>query len=122
MSPPELSRSGSGVARPGSLPWLLKMQLLVGWRTTFTRRVRVALAATAALLILGAALLAPRLWELRGPLSSAPQLYGSGLLIVGVPARVVRALSDQEIDALALSAAHYAHKAGQYALNLRLHH
>ena len=83
MSPPELSRSGSGVARPGSLPWLLKMQLLVGWRTTFTRRVRVALAATAALLILGAALLAPRLWELRGALSSAPQLYGSGLLIVG---------------------------------------
>ena len=56
-----------------------------------------------------------------GALVTEGKLFEPGMLIVGVPARVVRALSDQEIDALALSAAHYAHKAGQYALNLRVH-
>ena len=47
-------------------------------------------------------------------------MFEPGMLIVGVPARAVRALSEAEIAALALSAAHYADKAGHYADKLRL--
>ncbi len=56
-----------------------------------------------------------------GALVTEGKLFDPGMLIVGVPARVVRPLTDAEIAALALSAAHYAQKAGHYALNLRLH-
>lgn len=56
-----------------------------------------------------------------GALVTEGKVFEPGMLIVGAPARVVRALSDEEIAALALSAAHYAQKAGHYASKLRLH-
>ena len=56
-----------------------------------------------------------------GALVTEGKVFEPGMLIVGVPARVVRPLTDAEIAALALSAAHYAQKAGHYARNLRLH-
>jgi carbonic anhydrase/acetyltransferase-like protein (isoleucine patch superfamily) len=43
------------------------------------------------------------------------------MLIVGSPARAVRALSEEERQALLVSAAHYAEKAARYAAGLRLH-
>ena len=43
-----------------------------------------------------------------------------GLLIVGSPARAIRALTDAEIAALVVSAAHYAAKAAHYAASLKL--
>ena len=42
-------------------------------------------------------------------------------LIVGSPARAVRALTDEQVALLRLSAAHYAEKAATYARELRLH-
>ena len=56
-----------------------------------------------------------------GALVTEGKIFEPGMLIVGAPARAIRALTDDEISALALSAAHYAQKAGHYALNLRLH-
>ena len=56
-----------------------------------------------------------------GALVTEGKCFEAGMLIVGVPARVVRPLSEAEIAALALSAAHYAQKAGDYARKLRLH-
>ena len=56
-----------------------------------------------------------------GALVTEGKTFDPGMLIVGVPARVVRPLTGAEIAALALSAAHYAQKAGQYALKLQLH-
>jgi carbonic anhydrase/acetyltransferase-like protein (isoleucine patch superfamily) len=55
-----------------------------------------------------------------GALVTEGKMFEPGMLIVGVPARAVRALSEAEIAALALSAAHYADKAGHYADKLRL--
>ena len=44
------------------------------------------------------------------------------MLIVGSPARAVRALSEEQVALLALSAAHYAEKAAHYAAaSCRLH-
>jgi len=56
-----------------------------------------------------------------GALVTEGKTFEPGMLIVGSPARVVRALSEAEIAALAVSAAHYADKAGVYAARLRLH-
>jgi carbonic anhydrase/acetyltransferase-like protein (isoleucine patch superfamily) len=56
-----------------------------------------------------------------GALVTEGKRFEPGMLIVGAPARVVRALTDAEIAALALSAAHYAAKAGHYHRNLQLH-
>ncbi len=55
-----------------------------------------------------------------GALVTEGKTFEPGMLIVGSPARVIRALTEAEIAALALSAAHYAHKAGHYAQQLRL--
>ncbi len=55
-----------------------------------------------------------------GALVTEGKLFEPGMLIVGSPARVIRALTEAEIAALALSAAHYARKAAHYAANLRL--
>ena len=41
-------------------------------------------------------------------------------LVVGSPARAVRQLSEQQVELLRLSAAHYAEKAARYAQGLRL--
>ena len=46
--------------------------------------------------------------------------FEEGGLIVGSPARLIRALTDAEKAALRLSAAHYAEKAARYASSLRL--
>ncbi len=56
-----------------------------------------------------------------GALVTEGKTFAPAMLIVGSPARAVRALSDAEIAGLALSAAHYAHKAADYAARLRLH-
>ena len=54
-----------------------------------------------------------------GALVTEGKTFEPGMLIVGVPARAVRALSEAEIGALTLSAAHYAHKAAHYAAQLQ---
>jgi carbonic anhydrase/acetyltransferase-like protein (isoleucine patch superfamily) len=56
-----------------------------------------------------------------GALVTEGKCFEAGMLIVGVPARAIRPLREQEIAALALSAEHYALKAAQYAAGLRLH-
>lgn len=56
-----------------------------------------------------------------GALVTEGKSFAAGLLIVGVPARVIRPLTEQEIAALTLSAVHYAEKAAHYAAALRLH-
>ncbi len=56
-----------------------------------------------------------------GALVTEGKIFEPGMLIVGAPARAVRALGDEEIAGLALSAAHYAQKAGHYSQGLRLH-
>lgn len=54
-----------------------------------------------------------------GALVTEGKTFEGGSLIVGVPARVVRPLTDTEKDAIRLSAAHYAEKAARYAATLR---
>ena len=54
-----------------------------------------------------------------GALITESKRFARGSLIVGAPARVVRALTDAEKQALRISAAHYAEKAQRYALDLR---
>ena len=54
-----------------------------------------------------------------GALITEGKRFASGSLIVGSPARVVRQLTDEEKQALRLSAAHYAEKAARYAAQLR---
>ena len=53
-----------------------------------------------------------------GALVTEGKTFERGMLIVGAPARVVRALTGEEIAALSLSAAHYADKAAKYARSL----
>ena len=55
-----------------------------------------------------------------GALVTEGKSFELGSLIVGVPARVVRPLTDAEKQALRISAAHYAEKAARYAAELRL--
>lgn len=47
--------------------------------------------------------------------------FEEGGLIVGAPARLIRALTEPEKAALRLSAAHYAEKAARYASGLKAH-
>lgn len=54
-----------------------------------------------------------------GALITEGKRFAAGSLIVGSPARVVRQLTDEEKQALRLSAAHYAEKAVRYAKLLR---
>ena len=54
-----------------------------------------------------------------GALVTEGKSFPSGSLIVGVPARAVRELSDQERQMLRASAAHYAEKAARYAAELK---
>jgi len=53
-----------------------------------------------------------------GALITEGKRFASGSLIVGVPARVVRMLTEEEKQALRVSAAHYAEKAARYAQSL----
>lgn len=50
-----------------------------------------------------------------GALVTEGKVFPPGQLIVGSPARAIRALTDAEIAALTLSADHYAAKAAQFA-------
>ncbi|MES2136465.1 MAG: gamma carbonic anhydrase family protein [Pseudomonadota bacterium] len=53
-----------------------------------------------------------------GALITEGKRFERGSLIVGVPARVVRQVTDEEKEALRVSAAHYAEKAASYAERL----
>ena len=53
-----------------------------------------------------------------GALVTEGKIFEPRMLIVGSPARAVRALTETEVAALALSAAHYADKAAHYAADL----
>jgi carbonic anhydrase/acetyltransferase-like protein (isoleucine patch superfamily) len=50
-----------------------------------------------------------------GALITEGKRFESGSLIVGSPARIVRQVTDEEKQALRVSAAHYAEKAARYA-------
>ena len=54
-----------------------------------------------------------------GALVTEGKTFPAGSLIVGVPARALRPLSDGEKQSLRVSAAHYAEKAALYAAELR---
>jgi len=54
-----------------------------------------------------------------GALITEGKSFPAGSLIVGSPARAIRQLTDQEKQALRVSAAHYAEKAARYAAELR---
>lgn len=54
-----------------------------------------------------------------GALVTEGKKFEPRMLIVGSPARAIRALTDMEVAALAVSAAHYADKAAHYAANLQ---
>ncbi len=54
-----------------------------------------------------------------GALITEGKIFEPRMLIVGSPARAIRALSEQEVAMLALSAAHYAEKAAHYAKALK---
>lgn len=71
--------------------------------------------------ILNHAFLGPGCIVGAGALVTEGKRFEDGGLIVGVPARLVRPLSDEEKAALRVSAAHYAEKAGHYAQALRSH-
>ena len=54
-----------------------------------------------------------------GALVTEGKQFKPGTLIVGSPARAIRALDEEQIALLAMSAAHYADKAAHYAAALR---
>lgn len=69
--------------------------------------------------ILNGAVLGPFCLVGAGALIAEGKRFEEGGLIVGVPARLVRPLSDSEKAAIGLSAAHYAEKAARYAASLQ---
>lgn len=69
--------------------------------------------------ILNGAFLGPESLVGAGALVTEGKRFDDGGLIVGVPARLVRPLTDTEKSALRLSAAHYTEKAGRYASGLQ---
>jgi len=70
--------------------------------------------------ILNGAVIGERCLVGAGALVTEGKTFEPGMLIVGSPARAIRALSEGEMAALAVSAAHYALKAAEYAASLRL--
>jgi carbonic anhydrase/acetyltransferase-like protein (isoleucine patch superfamily) len=69
--------------------------------------------------ILNGVVLGPECLVGAGALITEGKTFDGGGLIVGVPARVVRPLTDEEKAAIRVSAAHYAEKAARYAAGLR---
>ena len=69
--------------------------------------------------ILNGATIEPECIVGAGALVTEGKHFGSGSLIVGSPARVVREVTDQERQLLRVSAAHYAEKARLYAEELK---
>ena len=70
--------------------------------------------------VLNGAFLGPECLVGAGALVTEGKRFDDGGLIVGVPARLVRPLTDAEKQALRVSAAHYAEKAARYAAELKL--
>ena len=54
-----------------------------------------------------------------GALVTEGKTFEPGMLVVGAPARVARALSEEELQMLGVGALHYAEKAAVYAAELR---
>jgi carbonic anhydrase/acetyltransferase-like protein (isoleucine patch superfamily) len=71
--------------------------------------------------VLNGAFLGPKCLVGAGALITEGKRFEEGGLIVGVPARFVRPLTDAEKQGLRLSAAHYAEKAARYAEGLKAH-
>ena len=71
--------------------------------------------------VLNGAFLGPECLVGAGALITEGKRFDEGGLIVGVPARLVRPLTDAEKAGLRLSAAHYADKAARYAAGLKAH-
>ena len=71
--------------------------------------------------ILNGAVLGPECLVGAGALVTEGKAFEGGSLIVGVPARVVRPLTEAEKAGLRLSAQHYAEKAARYDAELRSH-
>ena len=71
--------------------------------------------------VLNGAFLGPECLVGAGALITEGKRFEEGGLIVGVPARFVRPLTDVEKQGLRLSAAHYAEKAARYAEGLKAH-
>ena len=71
--------------------------------------------------VLNGAFLGPECLVGAGALITEGKRFEEGGLIVGVPARLVRPLTDAEKQGLRLSAAHYAEKAARYAAGLKAH-
>ena len=71
--------------------------------------------------VLNGAFLGPECLVGAGALVTEGKRFEEGGLIVGVPARLVRPLTDAERQGLRLSAAHYADKAARYASGLEAH-
>ena len=69
--------------------------------------------------ILNGAVLGPECLVGAGALITEGKQFDGGSLIVGVPARVLRPLTDAEKAAIRVSAAHYAEKAARYAAGLQ---
>ena len=69
--------------------------------------------------ILNGAVLGPECLVGAGALITEGKQFEGGSLIVGVPARVIRPLTDEEKAAIRVSAAHYAEKAARYAAGLQ---
>jgi carbonic anhydrase/acetyltransferase-like protein (isoleucine patch superfamily) len=69
--------------------------------------------------ILNGAVIGPECLVGAGALITEGKSFEGGSLIVGVPARVVRPLTDEEKVAIRVSAAHYAEKAVRYATGLQ---
>ena len=69
--------------------------------------------------VLNGAIIGERCLVGAGALVTEGKLFEPQMLIVGSPARAIRALTEQEVAARAVSAAHYAAKAALYARDLR---
>ena len=69
--------------------------------------------------VLNGATVGPECLVGAGALITEGKRFDGGSLIVGVPARVVRPLTDAEKAGIRLSAAHYAEKAARYAAALQ---
>ena len=69
--------------------------------------------------ILNGAVIGERCLVGAGALVTEEKMFEPGMLIVGSPARAIRALTEGEVAALAVSAAHYANKAARYAVGLK---
>jgi carbonic anhydrase/acetyltransferase-like protein (isoleucine patch superfamily) len=86
---------------------------------TIGARVTIGHQAIVHARILNGAVIGPDCLVGAGALITEGKRFEPGSLIVGVPARVARPLTDPEKAAIRVSAAHYAEKAVRYAASLK---